>query len=234
MTAAVGLYKVLGLPHPWTPVKQPTPLLVYGAASAVGAFVIKLARLSNIHPIIGVVGRGAEFAESLIDRSKGDTLVDYRKGDDALVQDLKQVLSKLGYDGFPYVYDAISELGAPEIVAKVTQENGVVTPVWRYTKEQIQAFPDGVKVKWTGVGWSHRHDWPDEENRDDIDPIIGGKDASYVFLRFMARGLAEGWFTPHPYEVVEGGLEGVEKGLLDLKAGKASGKKFVFRFSDEQ
>ncbi|KAL6229133.1 hypothetical protein BDW75DRAFT_235434 [Aspergillus navahoensis] len=44
---------------------------------AVGSYAIKLACNSNVHPIIAVAGKGSHYVESLIDRSKGDTIVDY-------------------------------------------------------------------------------------------------------------------------------------------------------------
>ena len=95
MTAAVGLYLRLGLPEPWFATTTPTPLIVYGASGTVvsiieqkprmnqcltilqRAYAIKLAQASNIHPIIAVAGRGQPFVEKLIDRSKGDAIVDY-------------------------------------------------------------------------------------------------------------------------------------------------------------
>jgi NADPH2:quinone reductase len=96
MTAAVGLYQRLGLPEPWNATTTPTPLIVYGASGAVGAYAIKLAQLSNIHPIIAVAGRGHKFVEELITRSKGDAIVDYRNGDESVVSGIKEALQKTG------------------------------------------------------------------------------------------------------------------------------------------
>ena len=94
LTAAVGLYETrnLGLNNPWDPAIKETPLVVYGGASAVGAYAIQLAKKSNIHPIITVAGRGIPFVEGMIDRSKGDTIVDYRDGDEAVVEGIKKAL----------------------------------------------------------------------------------------------------------------------------------------------
>ena len=58
------------------------------------------------------------------------------------------------------------------------------------------------------------------------------KDFAYVFFRLLARGLQEGWFTGHPHQVVSGGLGGVEVALANLKAGKVSATKFVFKIAD--
>ena len=52
--------------------------------------------------------------------------------------------------------------------------------------------------------------------------------------QLFANGLKEGWLQPRPYEIVPGGLDGVEQALAKLKAGKASALKYIFRISDTQ
>ncbi|KAL8959430.1 MAG: hypothetical protein Q9193_003710, partial [Seirophora villosa] len=97
MTSAVGLYQRLqGLPLPWHPATTPMPLIIYGAASAVGAYAIKLAQLSNIHPLICVAGRGIPFVESLVSSDKGDVVLDYRDGEAKLVEKLKSAVDAAG------------------------------------------------------------------------------------------------------------------------------------------
>jgi NADPH:quinone reductase len=212
MTAACGLYSnaKLGLPNPWTPASQPTPIVVYGGASAVGAFVIQFARKSNLHPIIAVAGRGTQFVEGLIDRSKGDTIVDYRKGDDAVVNDIKEALKGQKLE---YAFDAISEKGSYINIGNVLATGGKITTVQEVKKEEL---PDGIQLTRTMVGSVHKDE----------------KDLGFVFFRLIGRGLQEGWFKPHPHEVVPGGLDGIEQALTDLKNGKASAIKYVFRIED--
>ncbi|KAJ8096514.1 hypothetical protein POJ06DRAFT_47866 [Lipomyces tetrasporus] len=118
MISAVGLYQRPGLPEPWSPAK-PTgkqPLLVYSAASAVGAFAIQFAKLSGLHPIIGVAGRGILFAESLIDKSEGVAIIDYRNSDEAVITGIKSALKAAGCADIPlrYCFDSISDNGSPE------------------------------------------------------------------------------------------------------------------------
>ncbi|KAF2708043.1 GroES-like protein [Pleomassaria siparia CBS 279.74] len=212
MTSALGLYKRLGLPAPWTPAEKPIPLVVYGGASAVGAFAIKLAVLSNIHPIIAVAGRGAPFVESIIDRSKGDIIIDYRDGDDAVVSGIRDALKG---EKLEYAFDAVSEKGSYGNIVKVLDSTtGSITFVLPGRK--YEGIPEGVKQSITSVGASHGD----------------CKDFAYVFYRYFARGLDEGFFKTHPVEVVEGGLEGVSKALTNLKEGKASATKYVFRIAD--
>lgn len=211
LTAAIGLYanNRLALPEPWTPATKPTPLVVYGGASAVGAFVIKYAQRSNIHPIITVAGRGTSFVEGLIDRSKGDTIIDYRSGDEAVVQGIKDALKG---EKLYHAFDAVSEKGSYTNIAKVIEPEGRMTNVLPLTDD----IPKSIHQSLTMVGDTHG-------------PL---KDLALVHSRYITKGLHEGWFRGHPNEVVPGGLAGVQGALQNLKDGKASAVKYVFRIAD--
>ncbi|EOA86680.1 uncharacterized protein SETTUDRAFT_19195 [Exserohilum turcica Et28A] len=214
MTAAIGLNRRMRLAEPWSPLPDgtKTPLVVYGGASAVGAFAIKLARKTNIHPIIAVAGRATSYVESLIDRAKGDTIVDYRQGDAAVVHGIRDAL---GGAKLHYAYDAIAEHNSTANIAQVLEPDGhmtVVLPV-----DNADELGGKFQLSQTMVGTAHSED----------------ADFAFLAFRYMARGLADAWFTPHPHEVVPGGLEGVETGLKRLREGKASGVKYVFRIGDE-
>jgi len=52
----------------------------------------------------------------MIDTSKGDTIVDYRKGDEAVVQGIRDALNGRKLQ---YAYDAVSEKGSVQNIAKV-------------------------------------------------------------------------------------------------------------------
>ena len=63
--ASIGLFAMLRVTNsPWKPFEKDfkRPLVIYGAAAAVGAavgaYAVKLAMLMNIHPIICVAGHG--------------------------------------------------------------------------------------------------------------------------------------------------------------------------------
>ena len=64
---------------------------------------------SNIHPIITVAGRAQSHVEKFIDRSKGDTIIDYRNGDEAVVKGLKEALNG---QKLLHAFDAVSEKGS--------------------------------------------------------------------------------------------------------------------------
>jgi len=212
MTAALGLYQELKLPLPWSPADKPTPLVVYGGASAVGAFAIKFAQLSNIHPIIAVAGKGAPFVETLISREKGDTIIDYREGDEALVSKIKAAAKGPVH----YAYDAVSEKGSYVNLGAALDAPGRITVVLSADADKV---PDGISIHRTMVGSVHMAAGEGQS--------IGDKEFGAAFFQFIGRGLAQGWFSGHPFEVRKGGLSGLEGALKDLEAGKASAVKYV-------
>lgn len=218
MTAALGVFSRLGLPQAFGTVsgkgikdRSPIPLLVNGGATAVGAYAIKLAQKANIHPIIAVAGRGGDFVEGLIDRSKGDTIVDYREGEEKLVENIKKAL---GGKKLHYAFDCVSEDGSHLTIAKVLESDGHLTLVLPYNT--YEGLPETVTQTFSNVATAH-----DDE-----------KDFAYVYYRYIARGLAEGWFKPHPSEVIPGGLDGVKVAMERLRSGKASAVKYVLRIEE--
>jgi len=222
MTAAVGLYTALHLPEPWNHDSEVRArcaggVAVYGAASAVGAYTIKLLRKSRIHPIIAVAGNGIPFVETLIDRSKGDTIIDYREGGDAIVSGLKAAIPS--GQTLRYAYDAVSDHGSYGYLCQVldTKAGSHLTVV--LPGKKFEGIPQGVELSVTMVGSVHA-----KSNRE----------FGYAWFRLFGMGLKEGWFTPHPHEVVAGGLGGVEEGLSRLKEGKVSAKKMVFRIGETE
>lgn len=223
MTAALGLYQRLRLPLPFQPATSDIPLVVYGGSSAVGAFAIKLATQSNIHPIIAVAGKSAPFVEKLIDRSKGDTIVDYREGDEGVVEGIKKAL---GGKKLLHAFDATSEGNTSLNISKALSQGGAITTVLPNVKAE------GVEPVQTNVGSVHKPEASPTGNGSVKDRAIGDPEFGAIFFHLFTRGLAHGWFTPHPYEVIPGGLGGVEQALHNLENGKASAVKYVMRIAD--
>ena len=115
MTGAVGLFVRLGLPEKWqtsdNTLKSPGPILIYGAATAVGAYAIQLAGWAGIHPLICIAGKGGDFVKKLngFDESKGDIVLDYRQGDEKLVSSIKSAVKG---EELRYAFDCVSEKGS--------------------------------------------------------------------------------------------------------------------------
>lgn len=216
MTAALGLYRSLELPQPWAPAKTRVPILIYGASSAVGAFAIKLARLSKLHPIIAIAGRGCSYVESLIDRMQGDVVIDYRSGREALS---KQVRTALADVPLHSALDAISEGESFDTIKELLAEDANVAVT----------LPPPGGLEDNGVHW-------DLVMSGDVHGVFeekaGAREFGCVMMQAFARSMEAGMFKGHPFKVVAGGLGGIQQALEDLKAGKASAVKYVIRIED--
>lgn len=212
LTAAVGMADHLRLPSPWTPAREgeEIPLVIYGAASAVGVYALQLAARAGIHPLICVAGRAKEYVEGFLDKSKGDVVIDYRDGDDAVVEGIKKAA---GGKKLLHAYDAISEKGSTANLGKALSPGAVITTVLPVEEKEV---PGEVKIARTNVGSVHK----------DV------KDLGYVYMRWFAKGLLDGTFKAQTQEVVPGGLGGIQTALENLKSGKASAVKYVFRIED--
>lgn len=220
MTAALSLYVDMGLPPPWNPHPNNAPkipLVIYGVSTACGAFAAKYARLSGLGPLIGIAGRASDYAKTLV-----DYVVDYRQSEDALVDEIGDILSKEGLGRkAPYVLDAISENGTIETTLRFIDLNGgtvsTLLPTTTFAKDKEKfRYPAGMK----GINTA--------------DPLVFTvrRDFGYLWSRYMTRLVQDGRLTGHPYQVVPGGLKGVLTGLQNLKSGKASAIKYVYRIEE--
>ncbi|KAL7916697.1 hypothetical protein GGI35DRAFT_485826 [Trichoderma velutinum] len=229
-TAAVAIFARLKLPMPWHPPNKPTPLIIYGASTAVGAFAIKLARHVGIYPIIAVAGSGHAYVETLLDTTRGDSIVDYRNGN--ILQDIRHALDATGTKEVYHAIDAICENDSHIVVSRALSTGGsiaLINPGLDYS--DIRTDID-KSIIYVGVvnGNVENDKWlADMEKRD---PIPHRHDFGLVWSTLFSRGLYDGWLTAHPHELVPGGLEGVSTALKNLKAGKASAKKYVVRIAE--
>ncbi|KAF7118664.1 hypothetical protein CNMCM5793_008202 [Aspergillus hiratsukae] len=204
MAASLALFSRLGLPEPWFKEKNwagKKPgggVLVYGAASAVGTFAIKLLQKADIHPIICVAGRGKDFVRSHLSEEKGDVVIDYREGESAVVAAIQKA------ESFAVVCQVLDPAGGAMSIVSWLPSLGP------------EKCPENIRVEFTDVGRAHKDD----------------KEFAYIWSRFFTLGLTEGWFTPHPHEVIPGGLRGVQRALNNLMERKASAVKYVVKVKD--
>ncbi|TRX96115.1 hypothetical protein FHL15_002839 [Xylaria flabelliformis] len=200
------------LPQPWLPAMDPIPLVIYGAVSAVGAYAVQLAQRSNIHPLIYVAGRSIVHVETLIDRSKGDVILDYCEEDNATVGGLRRAA---GSKPLLHALDAVSKPWSYINIFKALADSARITFVQDVEANQV---PSHIEHSRTRVGSVHQD----------------AKNFGYVYFRYFARGLQEGWLRPRPQEAVPGGLGGIQQALKNLKHGKANAVKYVFRIADTE
>lgn len=222
MTAALGLYQRLGLPEPWqrnSIIGKPfstEPLVIWGAGSAVGSYALQLASKSNIHPLICIAGASTTHVQQFIDSSKGDIIIDYRPGTAHVIKEIK---THLAGKKLTYAFDAVSDHGSYQALSSILDsDKGRITLV--LPGKEYPEIPATITKTITSVGAVHK----EEED----------KDFGYIFFRYFSRALKEGWFKAHPTQVVPGGLGGIQQALTDLKDGKASAIKYVFRIEETE
>jgi NADPH2:quinone reductase len=129
-----------------------------------------------------------------------------------VVEDVKKALNG---KKLLYAYDAISEDDSLKNVFSLLDQGGKMTTV---LPTEIEV-PSHITLDRTYVGTSH--DGPASE-----------QDFASAYFRLFGRWMKEKRFEGHPYEVVPGGLEGVEEGLRRLQDGKVSAKKLVYKIAD--
>ena len=145
----------------------------------------------------------------MIDRKQGDTIIDYRKGDESVVKEIKAAL-----DGMPlrYAFDTVAHKNTSKNIDEAMPHGGQIVRTLP---------PEGGLIN-------------DVEQSQITVSVVHGdaKDFGSVMYGLFGLGLRDGWLKPRPHTVIEGGLDGVEGALADLKAGKGSSTKYVFRIAD--
>lgn len=122
-----------------------------------------------------------------------------------------------------HAYDAVSEKGSYQNLAKVLDQNSgrihfVLPPPGGDWNAKFEGISAGIHQGLSNVGTVHQN----------------LKDLGFVYCRYFTRGLEEGWFRGQKWEVVPGGLAGVQSALERLKDGSASAVKYVFRIADTE
>lgn len=236
MAAALPLFRRQNLPAPWigrSKDDDPIPLIVYGASSALGTFAIKLALMANIHPIIAICGATTSGLSSLLDEELGDKIIDYRTGIDAMKLGVKKALN--GLKAY-HALDAISENETWIPISQLLSPGGHLSVVQGGSPDKYvhPDIPKDVTIGYTYVGSAHYGSFnPGMPNQPaDKDSVVKDIDFAYVLMRYVARELANGNLSGHPWEVILGGLDGVETGLRKLQRGQARGVKYVYRIAE--
>lgn len=235
MTAALGLFAPdrLGLPSPFNPVSDANtlPIVIYGASSSVGAYALQLAKLAGLYTI-AVAGKGLGYVESL---QRADITIDYRNGVDntiALIQ--KAVTDKFGPNAnLEYAYDAISEDGSMQLLAKAMNGRGkIATVLPRDPEHALRQASSTDRVDQTNYG-----EIPEAiETVESSVPDAHGKDAEFSQRYFILFGrlLKEGLLKTNTPRVLKGGLLGTEEGLRLLKTRQVSAEKLVVRVEETE
>ena len=236
MTAAITLFRRQGFRAPWVVEgdnsRAQGPLIIYGASSALGVFLVKLAILADIHPVIAIGGGSAEYLRSFLNVSKGDVFVDYRDGPDMMKEKVAVIL---GSTKCRHAIDVISSRQTWVPVSQMLdpEASSILSVTSGANKYNEPEMPAGVKLSYTFVGTAHSGKYlPIMPKQPDLKEAAGDVEFAGNFYRWLETMVAEGKFEGHPHEVIAGGLDGVVTGLRRLRDNDAKGVKFVYRVSE--
>lgn len=213
-TVGQGLYQSLNLPWPNAPAEKPFPILIYGGSTATGTLAIQFAKLSGLEVITTCSPHNFDLVKSL----GADVVFDYKSP--TVGADIRKATK----DQLAHVFDCVSEGSSPAIANEAIGSKGGKYSTLLFTEDLPRE--DVVTARTLGyiaVGEPFNKfgvEWP----RDPASVEFSTK-----FASLTEELLAQGKIKPHPADVREGGLEGVLAGIDDLRQGRVSGKKLVYR-----
>ncbi|KAI1209007.1 alcohol dehydrogenase [Annulohypoxylon truncatum] len=219
VTVGQGLYKVLGLPWPTSPTPTPFPILIHGGSTATGIYGIQYAKASGLTVIATSSPRNFELLKSL----GADAVFDYNSptaGPE--IRALTQNKLTLAWD----CTGSGGELVARALSDELPSRYAAIIPV---DKEVVHGINPKVEGPTFHIGYDvmgEPYKWGDrvvEVKQDEVDHAVR-------FWETARELLESGKVRPIRTVVNQGGkgLEGVLKGLEELKNGNISAGKFVY------
>ncbi|KAI2635418.1 GroES-like protein [Xylaria nigripes] len=218
-TVAQGLYRKLQLPLPNNPATTPFPVLIYGGSTATGLYGIKFAKASGLT----VITTASPHNFALVRAAGADHVFDYK------VPGIGAQIRALTENKLLHAWDCTG-LGAAVCAAALSAEGrpkyATILPVQREVVEGVNAAVEGplFSLAYSAVG--------EDFSRfgDRFGPDL--EEVGFVgrFWEMVREMLESGRLVPLRPEVNRGGsgLDGVLKGLDELKRGRVSGGKLVY------
>ena len=215
-TVGQALYQSLKLALPTEPIKDNTPLLIYGGSTATGTLAIQFAKLSGYKVLTTCSPRNFDLVRSL----GADEVYDYKDAN-AAAEIRKATDNKL-----KLAFDCISlEASAAFCDSALSTEGGEYTALLN-VKIERENVNDRFTLAYTTLGEAFSF--------GDIPFPAKPEDRAHAekFIPIAADLLNQGKIKVHPPKVGPNGLQGVMEGLKLLKEDKVSGEKLVYNVSE--
>ncbi|KAJ5154320.1 uncharacterized protein N7500_009759 [Penicillium coprophilum] len=215
-TVGQGLYQSLKLALPTEPIKDSTPILIYGGSTATGTLAIQFAKLSGYKVLTTCSPRNFDLVRSL----GADDVYDYKDAQ-APAQIRKATDNKL-----KLVFDCISLESSAAFCDNAISTDGGEYSALLSVKIDRANVNDRFTLAYTTIGEAFTFgDIPIPAKPED-------KAHAEKFISIAEDLLAQGKIKVHPPKVGKQGLKGVIEGLKLLKEDKVSGEKLVYNVSE--
>ncbi|OCF71937.1 enoyl reductase [Kwoniella mangroviensis CBS 8886] len=215
--------------HAFPPQKVPEGswYIIYGASSSVGLFAIPLAKALG-YKVLGVC---SPHSFDLIKSYGADEAVDYHDKEAAIAK-AKEITGC----GVPLAFDTISESETWKLTVammgdKAKQLNLILPPP---SEEDKQKYAKGVTVDWTLMYtlFGREFNFTPVAPKPTIIPAKpeDRKFGEEVFAK-TPEFITKYGIKPNPIDLRSGGLNDVSNGFKEMKDGKVSGKKIVYKIA---
>ncbi|KZM20376.1 uncharacterized protein EKO05_0006936 [Ascochyta rabiei] len=217
-TVGMALCQSLKLPLPIETCSQNLWVLIYGGSTATGTVAIQTAKLAGLNVITTCSPSNFALVKSL----GASAAFDYRD------VDCGEAIHAYTQGSMHHAFDCISDDASAVVCAKALAQSTSSQPSRYCSTLPVQCPREDVVSNFvlaytaTGEAFHKFIDFP--ANLEDYE-------FARNFFGVFQQLLDEGKVQHHPVEVREGGLEGVPTGLEDLKEGRVSAKKLVYRIS---
>ncbi|KAF7629557.1 alcohol dehydrogenase [Aspergillus flavus] len=197
-TAAAGVFKSLGFPFPIPEVASVEKVLVWGAASAVGAFAVQLLKASHMEVIAVCSAKNFDYIRNL----GASHVIDYH-GTDVAAQLREQRIR------VKKAFDSISSLETCNACLDIVGEGGTVADV-----QFLEA------LRRPGIGMEHINvvDILGEAQAPLLSPLVND---------WVPNGLVAGILKGVQYQIYSGGLNSIDQAIRDHRDGKIAGKAVI-------
>ncbi|KAJ4387781.1 hypothetical protein N0V93_008383 [Gnomoniopsis smithogilvyi] len=222
VTVGQSLYQSLKLPFPDSPLTSPVPILIYGGSTATGILGIQFAKLSGLTVITTSSPRNFDYLKSL----GADAVYDYHEDIESLARKIKESTNNkltLAWDCSPTEESA--RLCAMTMSDSEKAKYSSLLPIDKKILTEYNSLVESeVTLGYSVFGEAFTRRGRTFEAKPE-DREFAGR-----FWELSKDLLADGRIKVANMAVDQGGkgLEGVLKGLDDLKQGRVSGTKLVY------
>ena len=189
--------------------QEPTAILIYGASTATGTLAVQYAKLSGCE----VIATASPHNFDLLRKLGANQIFDYKD------PEVGTKIRKATDNKLKLVFDCVAEGSSFAICAAAIGANGghvsVLLPVENFLRDDVKTT---FTLGYTALGETY-HEWPASQTDYEF---------TSKFFKSAQDLINSGKIKTHPAEI-RGGLEGVPQGLQDLKDGKVSGVKLVYK-----
>lgn len=215
-TVGQGLYQqALTLNLPTDPTKNGETVLIYGGSSATGSLGIQFAKLSGYRVLTTCSPKNNDFVKSL----GADAVYDYKD------PECGKKINKDTNNSLKLVWDTISTDSSAKICAEAMSSDpsgakyGSILDIESPRKDVESTFT----IMYTIFNESFHI------GGDDVPAVPADFEFAKKFFDITERLLVDGKLKTHPEKVGGKGLEGALQGMEDMRNGKVSAVKLVYR-----